>query len=94
MKDERDTVAKWLGESIKIARDSIEAVHAIDKWMSALPFELRKSLNRQSPPEIIWKTKKSQVLKVFIDPDMDCAPIVEDPNSKQVEKQTDSALLT
>ena len=40
MEKEHESIVKFYSESTRIARDSIEAVHAYEKWVNALPFEL------------------------------------------------------
>ena len=94
MENDLEIIVKLHAESTRIARDSIEAVHAYEKWVHALPIELKKQLRAHPHPEIVWETKKSQVARVFIDPGMPTAPSVRVPKPEQVEKQTQKEILT
>ena len=59
MENDLEIIVKLHAESTRIARDSIEAVHAYEKWVHALPIELKKQLRAHPSPEIVWETKKS-----------------------------------
>ena len=94
MEKEHEIILKFYCESTRIARDSIEAVHAYEKWVHALPFKLKKQLNAHPPPVIVWETEKSQVTKALIDSGMSTAPSVWVPKPEQAEKATQSEIVT
>ena len=84
-------MAKWYGEVIEIAKRSIEAIHAMEDWLSKLPHDVKKQVYSDPHPEIVWETKKSEVIKKLIDPKMDCAPSVRYPKPKPGKPQSQTA---
>ena len=76
-------ISEWFGESIRIAKDAVMAVKAMEDWLHKLPHEVQKQLYKDDYPIIDWeKNKKSAVCKWFIDPDQDCGPCVVLPKPK------------